>query len=131
MRIKIDGLQEDSGKIRELLPVGRYKCQIVLAEEREKDEKLQLRITMQVAEGDFEGRKLFDTLSYPRSDMSEEGKKFCRARIKNLTNASGIVVTEDGFETSDLMGRFIVAQVGVQKGQDGVERNNIQEYFVP
>ena len=46
----------DTGK----LPDGRYLCMLQSAEIREKEGRLRLAVTWQVAEGEYAGRKIYD-----------------------------------------------------------------------
>ena len=84
---RIDFSKVDDAQDFTPLPEGRYPCRIVDIEEKLTQNGDDMwRLTFEVTEGEFEGRKIFDNLVF--SDLSLK-------RVKLLCSKVGIDVTGD------------------------------------
>lgn len=109
------------------VPGGRYLVNVTEAEIREGQESgvPYLALTLNVIDGDYEGRKLWDNMSFSPKALW---------KLKGFLLASG-------YEEDDVAGEFEVdpdefleaeydVVVGVSKDSQGTSRNNIRSYTV-
>jgi len=132
--LDIDGFEEDKGVVNAPIPVSRQVVQITevtLAKTSEKSKypnEDMVKLKLEVVEGEFAGRILFDQLVIPSKNMEKRGYEFCRGKLKRLWIACGLDPKQ--VDTSDLQGARYTAVVGVSKNPStGQDRNNITDYL--
>lgn len=88
--------------------------------------ELQLVVTS----GDYEGRYLFDTLSFAKGALPGTKSKLLVLAPELLSNESGFDIKNPEVVNS-LVGRKYKARVSIQKGTDEYpdDRNNVKKYF--
>ena len=93
----------------EAVPAGEYLCSVSKADIKDSkrtpgNKNLDLEYT--ISEGEYHGRKIFDTLS-----LSEKALW----RVRDFVNACGVFPPATGFNTEQLLGAFL--RVGVTTEQ--------------
>ncbi len=108
------------------IPRGRYAVRVVEVEEREGQESGLAYFNMQyeVIEGDHEGRKVFDNLSFSPKALW---------RLKGFLLAAGYteeeLAGELSIEADELIEVEIEVQVVIKNDQEGTPRNNISRFY--
>lgn len=109
------------------IPPGVYN--VVVAESEETSTKTfdkRLKMTLTVTDGDFAGRKIFDSMMLTGN---EKAVQIGRGRIKSLLKCGGKSLDIKG--PADLIGIEVAASVKIQKGTDGYDDRNSISSFKP
>lgn len=78
---------------------------------------------------DPQGRYVFDTLPFPDSGMSIQGRKLCGRRIRQACEAFGVEYGDHGFDEQDFVSVTAKAKLKTGKDQDGNPRAEIAFYM--
>jgi hypothetical protein len=83
-----------------------------------------LLLTYEVVEGDFKGRKIFDTLNLVNSNT--QTVEIAQRALSAICRATGVLHPKD---SAELHGKPLVISVGIRAGSNGYEdKNNIRGY---
>jgi hypothetical protein len=104
------------------VPENVYRLMITKAELRPNRAETGrvIELEFRVVDGPHEGRRLWERFDYDGSD--EKAVKKGRARLATLCRAVGL--PEPG-DTANLVGKHVVAKVGVLPARDGFEAKNV------
>ena len=106
----------------ETIPTGEYLIQVTNIEETENKfdpDKPQLKWTLEIVTGDYEGKNL---IAFSSTSDSVKGK------LVRWASALGLeLVDGDAFDTDDLIGRQCLAVVLVKAKDDGTEFNKVDD----
>jgi hypothetical protein len=136
-----DGAQVEASVANEPLPAGEYKVIIETASDierfsynNEETSRTGFTLTLQVIEGEYEGRKLFCDVTVADDDQSEKAQKQLRiemGRLGALVKAVGWP-SLNGRNPTDFTDNVVVAKVIVWKNKtSGKMRNIIQSWLAP
>lgn len=103
------------------IPAGNYKIAITASEmkaTKNKDGKY-LAITMEVVEGDHQGRKLYTNLNL--DNKSNVAVEIAKSELSSICRATGVLTPNDSVE---LHGKPFVAGVTLVKRNDNGEMQN-------
>lgn len=113
----------------EPIPAGNYKVAIVGAEDKanSKGTGRFIKLTLEVTEGRYQGRKLFENMNYRNN--SPKAEEIGKRTMKTVLDLCGIKVIRS---TDDFLGHVIPVQVIVKERDDkpGVFENN-QRFSLP
>lgn len=109
----------------DVLPAGDYTVVIVKSEIKPtKDNSGQrLNLELQVVDGKFKGRKLFDGLNI--ANKSAQAQQIGQGQLSALCRAAGVMTPKD---SSDLHNKPIIAAVKVGKDQNNNDRAEVKSY---
>lgn len=113
----------------DLLPRGQYLIEVTGAEERtgETSGVDYLNLELTVLDGEFQGRKLFDSMSYSQNALWKL-KGFLRAAGYDEEDLAG----DFDVDPAEYVGMEFVVTVTVQRdkreGHEGEEQNRIRTY---
>lgn len=123
----------DNKEVANLLPApAQYKVAITRNQITDKKDAngnvagKNLRFEMDVQEGQYAGRKLFDTLGIEQPDADKQAK--ARGRLTSICNAVGKPSITDGDE---LMGIPFTVSVIVTEGKNGYQDQNYITKYHP
>jgi hypothetical protein len=136
-----DGAQVEASVANEPLPAGEYKVIIETASDierfaynNEETSRTGFKLTLQVIEGEYEGRKLFCDVTVADDDQSEKAQKQLRiemGRLGALVKACGWP-SLNGRNPTDFTDNVVVAKVIVWKNKtSGKMRNFINGWLAP
>ena len=136
-----DGAQVEAFVANEPLPAGEYKVIIEAASDierftynNEETSRTGFKLTLQVVEGEYEGRKLFCDVTVADDDQSEKAQKQLRiemGRLGALVKAVGWP-SLNGRNPTDFIDNIVVAKVIVWKNKTtGKMRNFINGWLSP
>lgn len=136
-----DGAQVEASVANEPLPAGEYKVIIETASDikrfeynNEETSRTGFKLTLQVIEGEYEGRKLFCDVTVADDDQSEKAQKQLRiemGRLGALVKAVGWP-SLNGRSPTDFTDNVVVAKVIVWKNKtSGKMRNFINGWLAP
>jgi hypothetical protein len=115
---------EPSGDF-EAIPAGKYLV-VITASEMKPTKSANgsfLELTMEVAEGDFKGRKLWARLNL--DNPSPVAVQIARAELSAICRAVGVMETKDSCELHNLP---LVVTVKQKADADGEVRNEVRGY---
>ncbi len=113
----------------EPLPAGWYKC--VITDSEEKPTKAQtgsyLQMTLEVIEGDHQGRKVFERLNL--NNPNQTAVEIAQRTLSSICRAIGVMTPRN---SADLHDKPMMVKVAVKPG-DGQygPSNDIKEYAEP
>jgi hypothetical protein len=113
----------------EPLPAGWYKC--VITESEEKPTKAQtgsyLQMTLEVIEGDYQGRKVFERLNL--NNPNQTAVEIAQRTLSSICRAINVMTPRN---SSDLHDKPVMVKIAVKPG-DGQygPSNEIKEYAQP
>jgi hypothetical protein len=113
----------------EPLPAGWYKC--VITESEEKPTKAQtgsyLQMTLEVIEGDYHGRKVFERLNL--NNPNQTAVEIAQRTLSSICRAINVMTPRN---SSDLHDKPVMVKIAVKPGdgQYGAS-NDIKEYAHP
>jgi hypothetical protein len=114
---------------RDPLPAGWYKC--VITESEEKPTKAQtgsyLQMTLEVIEGDHQGRKVFERLNL--NNPNQTAVEIAQRTLSGICRSVGVMTPRN---SSDLHDKPLMVKVAVKpaSGEYGAS-NEIKEYAEP
>ena len=79
-----------------------------------------LLLTYEVIEGDFKGRKIFETLNLVNSNQT--AVEIAQRALSAVCRATGVLHPKD---SSELHGKPLVISVGIRAGSNGFEDKNV------
>jgi hypothetical protein len=134
-----DGAQVEASVANEPLPAGEYKVIVETASDierfaynNEETSRTGFRLTLQVIEGEYEGRKLYCDVLVADDDQSEKAQKKLRiemGRLGALVKAVGWP-SLNGRSPTDFVDNVVVAKVIVWKNTtSGKIRNYINGWL--
>lgn len=107
----------------EPLPAGEYLLRAVEAEEREGPTAPYINLRLEVVDGDYAGRSIFEILSLSPKALF---------RLKGFMLAAGYEEEELAgsleFDPDDFLEVEVLAQVKQRKDQNGDMRNRVQKF---
>ena len=128
MNLNTEELPEPEYMDLGLLPRNRYRCEIVESDTAvpKTGRGEALNLTMEVMEGAFTGRKIWDNILY--SHPSENAQKIGQRQIKSICNAVGFAGQLE--DSTQLHGVPLMVRVGVEKDPKGVyaDKNVVKSY---
>jgi hypothetical protein len=109
----------------EPIPAGEYLLVAVGSEVKDSQKGGRYyNFTLEVVEGEYKGRKIWDIFSI---EGSEKAVQIGKARLSSLCAAVGKL----GFKTtSELHGRPVPAKVGIQPEQNGYPAKNVIKSYL-
>ncbi len=113
----------------EPLPVGQYSAIVTdsIWKATRNNDGRYLQLTIQVIEGEYANRKLWDRLNL--ENKSAEAVKIARATLSALCRAVGVMTPQNA---SELHNKPFVVSVGMEKGMnEGEMQNKIKGYRAP
>ena len=112
----------------ELLPAGKYRAQIVESEMRVTKNGMGqfLWLMLDIIEGQYQGRKLFDQLNLVNSNP--QTVEIAQRTLSAICHATGKLQVNDSV---DLHLVPMTIQVGVKPPKDGYSEKNTIRYLVP
>ena len=112
----------------ELLPAGKYRAQIVESEMRVTKNGMGqfLWLMLDIIEGPYQGRKLFDQLNLVNSNP--QTVEIAQRTLSAICHATGKLQVNDSV---DLHLVPMSIQVGVKPPKDGYSEKNTIRYLVP
>ena len=113
------------GNAWDVLPVGEYVAQIVEAsiQQPNSGNGYQLALTWKIIEGDFEGRQVWQRITYLHS--SEQAQTIGRKMLKDLCVATGVAEQVDDAEV--FLFKPVRIRLGIERDKQGVypDKNRI------
>jgi len=109
------------------LPQGQYRAAVIDSEFKttKAGDGQYLSLKIQVIDGEFKGRTLFENLSLDHK--SQEAAKIARSKLASLCRAVGVNQPKDSSELHDIP---MLMEVTVRKREDNGEfTNNIKKYL--
>ncbi len=110
---------------RDPVPAGEYVA--VITDSAMKDNKAgtgqYLALSFQIAEGDHEGRFVWDNLNLIHPN--EKAVQIAKAALAALCKAVGVLSPKD---SADLHGKPVVIRVALEQDRDGNARNAVKSY---
>lgn len=135
-----DGAQVEASVANEPLPAGEYKVIIETASDIERfaynneaTSRTGFKLTLQVIEGEYEGRKLFCDVTVADDDQSEKAQKQLRiemGRLGALVKALGWP-SLNGRNPTDFTDNIVVAKVIVWKNKTSGKMRNFINGWLP
>jgi hypothetical protein len=123
--LDFDATQHEPSADFSALPAGKY--QVVIIESEMKKTKAgngeYLQLTMQVVDGEYKGRKLWDRLNIRNANQTAQ--KIALERLSAICRAVGTMKPKDSVELHNLP---LIATVAQRPGQDGTPQNEIKGY---
>lgn len=118
--------EEPRGGDFQPVPAGNYQAQIIQDEEKvSKNGDRYVQLTVQIAEGQFKGRLLWDSLNLWHSN--EKPRSIARATFASICKAVGVKSPRD---TSAILNKTLVIGVGIRHNDyKGKEENHIKVYL--
>ena len=112
----------------DVLPAGKYRAQIVESEMRVTRNGMGqfLWLMLDIIEGQYQGRKLFDQLNLVNSNP--QTVEIAQRTLSAICHATGKLQVNDSV---DLHLVPMTIQVGVKPPQDGYSEKNTIRYLVP
>ena len=112
----------------EILPAGKYRAQIVESEMRVTRNGMGqfLWLMLDIIEGQYQGRKLFDQLNLVNSNP--QTVEIAQRTLSAICHATGKLQVNDSV---DLHLVPMTIQVGVKPPKDGYSEKNTIRYLVP
>jgi len=103
----------------EPIPAGNYVVRVLEATEKSSAKGKYIKLTLEVTEGEYAGRKLFHNLSeLPQSLWN----------LKRFLDAAGVEYGEEGFATEDIQGAELEVSV-VQEPYNDKITNKVKGYL--
>ena len=109
------------------IPSGDYDLVIIESdvERNAKDTGDNLKLTIEIASGEFQGRKIFETLCITHEKADTQ--RIAQATLSSICRAVGVPRVRS---SEELHGKVFRGKVGIQKGKDGYDdRNKVKEYY--
>ena len=108
------------------MPPGNYQAQIIQDEEKiSKNGDRYVQLTVQISDGQFKGRLLWESLNLWHSN--EKPRSIARATFASICKAVGVKSPRD---TSAILNKTLVIGVGVRHNDyKGKEENHIKVYL--
>lgn len=112
---------EPTGKFTPI-PVNDYLAVITDSEMKDtkKGDGKYLLLTYEVVEGEFAGRKIFETLNLINSNQT--AVEIAQRALSAVCRATGVLHPKD---SSELHGKPLVISVGIRAGSNGFEDKNV------
>ena len=108
----------------ELMPSGDYEVAIVASKSKEsRSGSMYLELELQVLDGRFKGRKLWDRLNLWHDN--ETAKTMAKATLSSICRAVGVRTPGD---SAELHGRPMLAKVVVRNDAQYGDRNEVKGY---
>lgn len=103
------------------LPEGSYTCVIEASENKATKDGSgsYLELTLQVIDGDYKGRKLFDRLNL--NNPNQKAVQIARGTLSAICRATGVMTPNDSVELHDIP---LVVKVACRKREDNGEISN-------
>ena len=119
----------EPNETRDPLPAGWYKC--VITESEEKPTKAQtgsyLQMTLEVIEGDHQGRKVFERLNL--NNPNQTAVEIAQRTLSGICRSVGVMTPRN---SSDLHDKPLMVKVAVKPASgDYGASNEIKEYAEP
>lgn len=110
---------------RDVLPAGEYAVVIVDSERKaaKSGNGDYVSLTLQVAKGAHQNRKLFDNLNL--WNKNEKAKQIARGTLSAICRAVGVLTPKD---TSELHNRLLIAKVTIERDEERGPQNRIDAY---
>ena len=107
------------------VPAGKYVCRISATEikENSKGTGRYLQLTLDVTEGEFRGRKLFDRLNLWNSNV--QAKEIAEKTLSAICHAVGILKVRNHEE---LRNKSVLAKVALRNSPEYGEQNDVKGY---
>jgi hypothetical protein len=117
------------GNSWDVLPVGEYVAQIVEAsiQQPNSGDGYHLALTWQIIEGDYEGRQVWQRITYLHSN--EQAQTIGRKTLKDLCVATDVAEQVDDAEV--FLFKPVRIRLGIERDKQGVypDRNRISRIF--
>ncbi len=112
---------EPTGKFTPI-PVDDYLAVITDSEMKDtkKGDGKYLLLTYEVVDGEFKGRKIFETLNLVNSNQT--AVEIAQRALSAVCRATGVLHPKD---SSELHGKPLVISVGIRAGSNGFEDKNV------
>ena len=112
---------EPTGKFTPI-PVNDYLAVITDSEMKDtkKGDGKYLLLTYEVVDGEFKGRKIFETLNLINSNQT--AVEIAQRALSAVCRATGVLHPKD---SSELHGKPLVISVGIRAGSNGFEDKNV------
>lgn len=112
---------EPTGKFTPI-PVNDYLAIITDSEMKDtkKGDGKYLLLTYEVIDGEFKGRKIFETLNLVNSNQT--AVEIAQRALSAVCRATGVLHPKD---SSELHGKPLVINVGIRAGSNGFEDKNV------
>ncbi len=123
-----DAENVDPKKALDPIPAGEYVAVITESEEKpnSKGTGSYHQFTLEVVEGDYKGRKLWERLNL--KNPSDEAVGIARATLSAMCRAAGVMKPND---STDLHNLPMKVKVGIQKRKDTGELTNQIKGYIP
>jgi hypothetical protein len=107
------------------VPAGKYACRIGHTEikENSKGTGRYLQLTLDVTDGDYKGRKLFDRLNL--WNANSQASEIAQKTLSAICHAVGILKVRNHEE---LRGKAVLVKVTIRKSDEYGEQNDVKGY---
>ena len=124
--MKFDANEVEPRKAFDPLPAGKYVC--VITESEEKETKAgtgsYLQLTIQLIEGEYESRKVWDRLNL--NNPNDQAVAIARSTLSAICRATGVMVLKDSSQLHDIPMLVKIAQV--KNKESGEIGNEVKGY---
>ena len=124
--MKFDANEVEPRKAFDPLPAGKYVC--VITESEEKETKAgtgsYLQLTIQLIEGEYESRKVWDRLNL--NNPNDQAVAIARATLSALCRATNVMKLTDSSQLHDIP--FVAKIAQVKNKESGEIGNEIKGY---
>lgn len=126
MELNFDANTVEPAKPFELLPAGWYKSVIVESEEKPTNAMTgsYLRLTVEIVEGDHEGRKLFPMLNL--NNPNPTAVEMAQRDLSAICRAVGVMTPRT---SQDLHDKPLMIKVKVRPPKNGYEASNVVDGY--
>lgn len=135
MKFTVNGLAESDGEVFKVAPAGNYKLRVVKVEIAETGPNSKypgspmIKLVTRILEGDHAGKQIFHNLLMPHEKMTADEYNRAVASVKQVTNAIGLDVSDNGLDTEDLFNAEFTGVVSVETKQGQKDQNRINEFL--
>jgi hypothetical protein len=111
------------------LPAGSYPLMVCKAEMRptKSGTGRYCNVEFAIANGSGSGRKVFDIFNL--ENQSEVAQRIGKSHFKSFVVAAGVPIIKDEDHLFDLVDKIVVADLVVERGTDGKDRNKVKKYY--
>lgn len=110
--------------VTEVLPAGDYPVILVETDLSQKESgAVQFEFCVQVTEGQFQNRRVYDSQNYTKKDGSPNA--IGRGQVSQICRCVGVMNPRD---TSDLHHKRLIAKVGIRKDDEWGNKNIVKGF---
>lgn len=106
----------------EVLPAGVYSTVISGAQVKQGQNHPYLALELQIQDGDYSGRKVWDNLSFSPNALWKMKKLFSALEMETTGNIE--------FEPEDLIGEEVAITLRIATDKENRQRNTVHNYLI-